>query len=252
MMADVDLHTHSRFFHGFAGRPTPYDEVGFRLHVAVAQARGLDAMAVTNHDYYTEFDVDTGDLTIIPGIEVSSTAGHLLLIGPDPPAGTKPNMMTPAEVIDLAHNRNCAVVLPHPFRDSRVKETDAAVDAVEVNGKHPKPTTLVKELAAEWDVPIVGGSDAHYPIEVGRTFTRLETESLTPAGVADAIRAGRTEYRITQRFPDQYIHQLYGIVHRLKGRTERVAQTVTPDETTPAVRSASEDGRQEPDPRRGP
>lgn len=251
MMVDVDLHTHSRFFHGFPGRPTPYDEVGFRLHVAVAQARGLDAMAVTNHDYCTEFDIDTGDLTIIPGIEVSSTVGHLLVVGPDPPAQTKPNMMTPAEVIDLAHDHGCVVVLPHPFRNSRVRETDAAVDAVEINGKHPKPTSLVEDLAAERDLPIVGGSDAHYPIEVGRAFTRMDVESLTPAGVADAIREGRTDYRIVRRFPDQYLTRLYGLVHRLKGHTKGVAKKVTPEDGAPVVGSRSGEPREESDAPKG-
>ena len=101
-MFEIDLHTHSRFFHGFPGRPTPYDEVGARLHVAVARARGLDGIAVTNHDYYESFEFDTGDLTIIPGIEVSSTAGHMLVIGPDPPRQTNPGTMTPEAVTTLA------------------------------------------------------------------------------------------------------------------------------------------------------
>jgi predicted metal-dependent phosphoesterase TrpH len=225
-MADIDLHSHSRFFHAFTGRETFYDEIGLRTHVAVARARGLDAIAVTNHDYYTEFDVDTGDLTLLPGIEVSSTAGHLLVVGPDPPQYTKPERMTPEEVVDLAHGRDCAVIMAHPFRNSRIKETDVAVDAVEVNGKRSQSPTRIEELAAKLDLPLVGGSDAHFPIEIGRTFTTMDVEQVTPEAVVDAIREGRTDYEIIHRFPDRYIKQLYGVIHRLKGHTARATEAV--------------------------
>jgi predicted metal-dependent phosphoesterase TrpH len=220
-MATIDLHTHSRFFHGFAGRPTWYDGIGARLHVAVARARGLDAIAVTNHDYYTEFDFDTGDITVVPGIEVSSTAGHLLVVGPDPPRRVKPREITPEEVVDLARQRGCAVVMAHPFRNSRIKDTDTAVDAIEVNGKRSRSPALLEELAADRDLPLVGGSDAHFPNDVGRTFTVSDVGSVTPESVVRAIKDGRTDYRIVDRLSDRYIRHIYSVIHRLKGHTVR-------------------------------
>lgn len=231
-MADIDLHTHSRFFHMFPGRPTWYDEIGIRNHITMARARGLDAIAVTNHDYHTDFDLDTDDLAIIPGIEISSTEGHMLVVGPDPPEVTKPNRITPPEVIELARERNCAVIMAHPFRNSRIKETDADVDAVEVNGKRSQSPHKIEELAAEKGLPLVGGSDAHYPIEIGRTFTEMDIDSVTPERVVDAIKKGNTEYRITSRFPDEYMKQLYSVIHRLKGHTTGGSE---PAGTKPAV-----------------
>jgi len=219
-MADIDLHTHSRFFHAFPGRPTWYDKFGAQLLVATARARGLDGIAITNHDYYTDFDLPTGDLTVLPGIEISTTAGHLLLVGPDPPTSTKPNGISPEEAVALARERGCAVVMAHPYRNSHIKDLDVPVDAVEVNGKRSGPTTVLEELAAQRDLPLVGGSDAHFPNEVGRAFATVDVESVTPENVAQAIRDGRTEFRVMDRFPDQYIRRLYGIVHRLKGHTE--------------------------------
>lgn len=222
-MFDIDLHSHTRFFHGFEGRPTAFDRIGFRLNVAVAQARDLDALAVTNHDYFTSFDVDTGDLEIIPGIEISTTEGHLLVVGPDPPERTLAGEITPEEAVSLAHRRNCVAVMAHPFRNSTVKDSDIAVDAVEVNGKHPQTATLVEELAAKRNIPIVGGSDAHYPIEIGRVVTTLDTDDLTAESVVAAIREGETDYRIVQRFPDQYTQKVYAAVHRFKERTTTAA-----------------------------
>jgi len=219
-MQTIDLHTHSRFFHGFEARPTWYDSIGARLHVAVARARNLDAIAITNHDYYETFDFDTGDITVIPGIEISSTEGHLLVLGPDPPRFTKPNILTPEEVIEEAHTRDCAAVIAHPYRNSRIREMDISVDAIEVNGKRSKSTALIEELSADRNLPLVGGSDAHYPIEVGRAFTTLDVDSVTPETVVDAIKNGRTDFRLIDRFPDRYIKRVYRLIHRLKGHTE--------------------------------
>lgn len=221
-MVDIDLHTHSRFFHGFPGRPTWYDDLGARLHVAVARMRGLDGIAVTNHDYHKVCDFDTGDVTVIPGIEVSSTDGHLLIIGPDPPRQTNPNKIPPDEVVELAHKRNCAVIMAHPYRNSRIKDMDVTVDAIEVNGKRFESTKLVEDLAAELDRPLVGGSDAHYPIEVGRAYTVMDVDALTPASVVNAIKNGQTEYRLIDRAADRYLKQLYSVIHRFKGHTESV------------------------------
>lgn len=219
-MALVDLHTHTRFFHGFDGRPTWFDQYGARLLVDVARRRGLDAIATTNHDYFERFDVDTGDLTLIPGIEVTTTAGHLLVVGPDPPRRAKPNVLTPEEVVALARDRDCGVVLPHPFRNSTVIETDAAVDAIEVNGKRSASLERIEDFAAEHDRPLVGGSDAHYPIEVGRSLTAIDDDPITPEGIVAALRNGRVDYRIREYYPSQFIRRVYGVIHRLKGHAQ--------------------------------
>lgn len=225
-MAVIDLHSHTRFFHSFEARPTWFDPLGIRMNVAAAQARGLDAIAVTNHDYSTDFDVETGDLSVIPGIEISSTAGHLLVVGPDPPRQSKPGAMSPEEVVELAEACNCAVILAHPFRNSRIKDSDVAVDAIEVNGKRTESPQVIEELAAYRDLPLVGGSDAHFPFEIGRTVTTVDVETpVTPEAVVEAIKAGETDYEILDRFLDKDIRQIYGAVHRLKGHVEET----TPD-----------------------
>jgi len=215
-MIDIDLHTHTRFFHQFEGRPTAVDEFGFRMNVAVARARNLDAIAVTNHDYFTSFDVETGDLAVVPGIEVSTSEGHLLVVGPDPPERTAAGELTPQETVTAARQRDCAVVMAHPFRSGTVKDADVTVDAVEVNGKHPRTAPLVEVLANDRNLPIVGGSDAHYPIEVGRVVTNLAVDEPTPESVVSAIKTGNTDFQVVERFPDQYTRKLYAAVHRLK------------------------------------
>lgn len=219
-MVTVDLHTHTRFFHAFSG-PTSFDPVGARLLVAFAQWRGLDAVAVTNHDYYNRLDIDTGELTLIPGIEVSTTAGHILMVGPDPPTRTTPGELTPEETIDIARDRGCAVIVAHPFRDSVIRDLDLPFDAYEVNGKRSVPINRIQRLAESKGTSIVGGSDAHYPFEVGRAYTWADTEEHTPTAVVNAIREGRTDYRLNESLPLYLIRQIYEQIHQYKGHINR-------------------------------
>jgi predicted metal-dependent phosphoesterase TrpH len=123
----------------------------------VARRQGLDGLAHTNHDYYAPFDL--GDLVTVPGIEVSSTAGHILVIGPNPPTVTAPGERAPETVVEMTHARDCAAVLAHPYRNSTIRDLDRPFDALEVNGKHPRSRAWVERLAREQDLPIVGGSD---------------------------------------------------------------------------------------------
>jgi len=120
-MFTVDLHAHTRFFHGFQAEPTPYDPIGARLLALWGRRAGLDGIALTNHDYYRPFDSATGGPQFIPGIEVTTTAGHLLVVGPDPPRRTIPGERTP-EVVSQAHRNGCAAIIAHPYRRSRVRE----------------------------------------------------------------------------------------------------------------------------------
>lgn len=215
----VDLHTHTRFFHGFESRPTPFDPLGARLLGTMARRRGLDGLAVTNHDYcWYRFDARP---VVIPGIEVSTTHGHLLIVGPDPPTPTARGRLSPGTAVDLAHERDCAAIVPHPFRNSTVHETGVDVDAVEVNGKNPENQARADELAESLNVPLVGGSDAHYPFEVGRAATRVDADVLGPESVVSAIREGNVRPIVHEDALDRVMKPIYRQIHHLKGHTQR-------------------------------
>lgn len=210
----VDLHTHSRFFHGWRGSRTRFDPVGIWLNGLVGRIKGLDALATTNHDY--TYDADSPLVTSIPGIEVSTTRGHVVVVGPDPPERTEVGGLTTHEACDLAHDRGCAAILAHPYRGGTARDADADFDAIEVNGKNPEHIARTRELAAELDLPLVGGSDAHYPVEVARAYTRVEAEEPTPESVVDAIQDGRvTAVTRFSRF-DSLVDRAYTRLHAAK------------------------------------
>lgn len=210
----VDLHAHTRFFHGFPGRPTAFDPIGAQLLALSSRVAHLDGVALTNHDYYAEFDPIPNRTQFVPGVEISTTLGHVVVVGPNPPSPTAPGRLTPEAVVDLAHDRGCAAIIAHPFRGSRVRESDAAFDAVEINGKHPERIGRVRELAERLDLPIVGGSDAHFPFEVGSVFTSVDVPALTPEAVVSAIRKGRVEPAVRENRADGLMRTAYRYVHR--------------------------------------
>lgn len=212
---DCDLHTHSRFFHQRPAVAAGYDPIGVRLSLRVARRRGLDGLAVTNHDFFREETLV--DPACLPGIEISTTKGHLLVVGPDPPSETQPGVLEPSDAVSLAHDRDCAAIIAHPFRNSTLRECDADFDAIEINGKHPEYRRRVETIARERDLPIVGGSDAHFPFEVGRISTRLEVDHLTPTAVVDAIRDGRVEPVVRDGPLTRGLRSVYTRIHQAKG-----------------------------------
>lgn len=218
-MFAVDLHAHTRFFHGHDRLGGRFDPIGFDLLARACSRRGIDGVATTNHDYYTPFSSDR--VTAIPGIEISTTRGHVIVVGPDPPRETVPLEHTPLEAVEIAHDRGCVAIVAHPFRNSTVSELEALpFDAIEVNGKHPRTRPLVERLARERNLPVVGGSDAHYPFEVGRAFTLVDAPELTPTSVVEAIRDERVEAVVDGRRIDRFFQRGYRELHRRKHPTE--------------------------------
>jgi predicted metal-dependent phosphoesterase TrpH len=184
-----DLHVHTSCSDG-------RDPVKAVLEAAIV--RGLDGIAITDHDTMRgsamagEIIKDRGlNLILIPGVEVSTAEGHLLVLGADvlPRKGRSAE-----ETREEAHDLGGIAVVPHPyhpFRHSLGRIPDC--DAVEVyNSRH---LFGLANARARWEagrrgLPMVAGSDSHYAKTVGLGVTRIEAES--PEDVLEEIRAGRT------------------------------------------------------------
>ncbi|WP_410764409.1 PHP domain-containing protein [Haloferax sp. DFSO60] len=214
-MFDCDLHTHSRFFHQKPGVAAGFDPYGARATLKVATARGLDGIAITNHDFFRPATIVSD--ACIPGIEISTTQGHLLVVGPNPPRDTVSGELTPHEAVELAHDHGCATIIAHPFRNSTLKESDADFDAIEVNGKHPEHRREIERIAEERNLSLVGGSDAHFPFEVGRLSTRIDADEFTPEAVVRAIENGRVEPVARNGPLFRALGVVYNRIHEEKG-----------------------------------
>jgi len=193
----VELHAHSD--HSYDGR----DPVEALLERA--ETVGLDALAVTDHDTI-EGSLTAADLAAdyglvgIPGMEVTSAAGHVLALGVREaiPAG-----LEFATTVDRIHEAGGVAVVPHPFQTSRsgvlarISEGDlaAAADAIEIYNSRlltGRANRRAERFARRRGLPVTAGSDAHIAEMVGRAITHVEAERRTVDGVLEAVAAGRT------------------------------------------------------------
>jgi predicted metal-dependent phosphoesterase TrpH len=192
----VELHSHSAL--SYDGR----DPVEMLLEQA--QAVGLDALAVTDHD---EIDAslraaelaDDYGLIGIPGMEVTSADGHVLAIGVE---DAVPSGLTFAETLEEIRSRGGLAIVPHPFQSSRsgvapniTQEALASADAIEVYNSRlltGRANRKAERFAATHDLPMTAGSDAHIAEMVGQAVTRVGAEERTLDGILDAVRTGRT------------------------------------------------------------
>lgn len=195
-MLSAELHCHSEL--SFDGRD-PVD-----LLLAQAEAVGLDALAVTDHD---EIDASLAaaerasdyDLIGIAGSEVSSAAGHVLAlgIGERVPAG-----LPFEETVSRIRDQGGIAIVPHPFQRSRsgvaphiTREALASADGIETFNSRlltGRSNRRAERFAAANDLPMTAGSDAHIAEMVGQAATEIDADERSVESVLDAIRAGRT------------------------------------------------------------
>ena len=195
-MLSVELHAHSEL--SYDGR----DPV--ELLLEQAEAVGLDALAVTDHD---EIEASLSaaararehDLVGIPGMEVSSAAGHVLALGVEElvPAGL-PFEETVEHVCELGG----IAVVPHPFQSSRhgvaahvTSAQLASADAIEVYNSRlftGRANRQAERFAEAHDLPMTAGSDAHIAEMIGQAVTEVDAYHRSAEGILDAIREGRT------------------------------------------------------------
>ncbi|MEM3641467.1 MAG: PHP domain-containing protein [Candidatus Bathyarchaeia archaeon] len=156
----------------------------------------IKAIAVTDHNtvegYYKvcELAAPYKDILIIPGVEVATTEGDLIVLGV---AELPPEPWTVQNVIDFTREKDGVVIAAHPYRiyglGDAVKKYN--VDAIEVlNGASPPYTNKKAEnLARELRLPGVAGSDAHTVSELWTVYTEIQA-SLDVNEVLKTIKMG--------------------------------------------------------------
>ncbi len=206
-----DLHVHSNCSDG-------HDEV--RTILKAAAQRKLAGLSITDHDTLRGSEKARKiikeqrlDLILIPGAEVTTAEGHLLVLGVTeiPPRG-----LSPEETTDLVHEQGGITIVPHPYHPFRhAIGRIPKCDAVEVyNSKHlfGIANARARREARRCNLPTVAGSDSHFAETVGLGVTDID--ALNAIEAIEAIRAGRTRILGKRTPPRFFIGNTFTHIYR--------------------------------------
>ncbi len=165
-----------------------------------AKKVGLSAVAVNDHNRPAGARevarVAKGhDLLVVPSSEVSSFNGHILALGVTEPI---PSGLSPDETIRRINDFGGLAVAAHPGRfytGLSIHEVRASqFEAVEVanGGSSRRQNHLAGLLADSRNLGKTGGSDAHWPKDIGRCRTVFKNEPTSVEELLEEIRAHRT------------------------------------------------------------
>ena len=218
-----DLHAHS--LESTDARPT-LDEMA-----QLARRRGLDFLVISDHNTVTQLDFfaqvqrQYPELLLVPGIEVTTYAGHAGAIGASRFVEHKVGLAVPsfAEVAAVVHGQGALLSLHHPVLDLGDVCIGCAwqhplmgieVDAVEIGtGGLEQGAILFSPGAIKfWEgllgqgrhVAAVGGSDDHLAGKgtgrrdspIGDPTTLILAEELSVAALLDGLRHGRSVVKL--------------------------------------------------------
>jgi predicted metal-dependent phosphoesterase TrpH len=174
--------------------------------VRAAAECGLQAVAITDHDVVKGHReaLAAGQrfgVIVIPGVEISTSEGHLLALGINEPL---PKGKTVPETIDSIHERNGVAIAAHPFDFLRggigksLVRYISMIDGIEtINGGvlAPFSNSRAQSFAKEYQKPTLGGSDAHATFMIGSAWTDLldPPSQLSSQGIIKTIKQGRVK-----------------------------------------------------------
>jgi hypothetical protein len=196
MKLKIDLHVHTNY--------SGDSKLTIEALASSALEKELDGVAITDHDTCEALKrskkLEEQGLLVIPGIEISSSDGHIIglginkLIPPGLPADETIKEIKRLGGVAIAAHPLC------PFKKSVGEDIlrTAGFNAVEVLNASTLPIIYASEarklnrLCEELKLPQVGGSDSHTPDTVGRAYTLVEVEKRTAQAVIETVRDGKT------------------------------------------------------------
>ena len=156
----------------------------------------IKVAAITDHDSVRgcratiELASAYPDILVIPGVEISTTQGDVVVLGT---YELPPKPWTPEVVADFAKSIGGVSIVAHPFRTYGMGERarNYKVDAIEVlnGGSSQDANDEAKEFAKILGLPGTAGSDAHQVSELFSVCNKVEA-SLNMDSILKAIKTG--------------------------------------------------------------
>lgn len=156
----------------------------------------IKVAAVTDHDTVKAYNITRQlasayqDILIIPGIEISTTVGDIVILGTEQ---MPPQPWTVENLVDFSRNNDYVSIVAHPYREYGMGDLakNYKVDAIEIlnGGSSPSANETARELAQQLGLPGTAGSDAHQPAELFAVYTEIQS-SMDLDEVLHAIKKG--------------------------------------------------------------
>ena len=202
----IDLHTHTHpLSHDSLLSP---DEL-----IEATKAAKLDALCLTEHDFFWDHTEAAAlskrhGFLVIPGIEVNTEDGHIVVFGLD---RFVYGMHRMHELAHLADAAGAVMIAAHPYRRQlpfelrhegewthaleRAVANPALVHVTAIETHNGRGTdrenAFSTEVAARLNLPTTGSSDAHEPKDVGRAATEFERRITSLEDLIAELKAGR-------------------------------------------------------------
>ena len=188
-MLRYDLHLHTRY--------SPDGTLGVQDIVRIARKRGLDGIAITDHDTIRggldALKLKPEGIDIICGCEVNTDRGDVIGLFLTEEIKARDHVA----VIEEIHAQGGVVIVPHPFDSLRgsafwLSDRDAPlIDAVEVINARcvfRRSNAAADRYADRYALAKTGSSDAHFGAEIGNACTLIDEN----ADLREAILGKRT------------------------------------------------------------
>jgi predicted metal-dependent phosphoesterase TrpH len=194
----ADLHIHTTYSDDSTVTPKALVEK-LVAHNSIKVAAVTDHNTISGHEEIRKLAAAYPDILIIPGVEISTAEGDILLLGAEE---TPPQPWNTQNVVNFAKDNNYVSVVAHPYREYGMGDTARKykVDAIEViNGEStPHENKVAYELAKSMQLPGVAGSDAHSPSEPLTVYTEIQA-GLNIDEILKAIKKGLVSAHSTVR-----------------------------------------------------
>lgn len=188
-MIQADLHIHTKYSFDSSINPKSLVDQLYS-HQSIKVIAITDHNTVEGYHKVRELASAYSDILVIPGIEIGTPLGDLIVLGTDEPP---PKPWDVNDVISFAEEKDGVVIVPHPYREYGLGSSAKlyAVNAIEtLNGSTSLHVNkLAENLAKEMDLPGVAGSDAHNVDELWTVSNEIQA-SLDVDEVLKAIKKG--------------------------------------------------------------
>jgi predicted metal-dependent phosphoesterase TrpH len=190
----IDIHIHSSYSND--GTATPSEIL------KEAKKKKLHGIAITDHNEIAgslklwKENNGNSDFLVIPGMEVSSSEGHILALGITEPVTKE---LSPKETIEKVEDLGGLAVASHPYRfwsglgEETVRKSPFKAIEVANSRSLKKENIRATKLARELGCGMTGGSDCHTLEHLGDAYTVIDTTSFKVDDILEEIRSKRSE-----------------------------------------------------------